>query len=215
MLFDLIKTRVMCALIKFLGLALIFLLVDLGRNTNHLVWCSSTSMTIQKCHFEWDDYFNRNYLQLNDYVSYNVRSDVPNFDPTRDELCDQGRSPKLVKEYSQKDLVHCFDFLSEKRNRRPMHIAFIGDSTVRQFFFTFLGLIPDYDRAKSIKKTAFAQYVFHDDGNVTSRILDNLLVSFYWRNLIRNDLIADFKRWASTENINQVPDFILLETQEW
>ena len=46
--------------------------------------------------------------------------------------------------------------------------------------------------------------------NVTSHLLDNLRVSFYWRNLIRSDLIADFKRWASTSDDSQVPDFILL-----
>jgi hypothetical protein len=45
---------------------------------------------------------------------------------------------------------------------------------------------------------------------VTSWLLHDLRVSFYWRNVIKDDLIADFKRWASTNDDSHVPDFILL-----
>jgi hypothetical protein len=45
---------------------------------------------------------------------------------------------------------------------------------------------------------------------VTSWLFDNLRISFYWRDLIKDDLIADFKRWASTDDDSQAPDFILL-----
>ena len=38
----------------------------------------------------------------------------------------------------KKDVVRCLDVLSAKKNRRPMHIAFVGDSTVRQHFFSFI-----------------------------------------------------------------------------
>jgi hypothetical protein len=53
-------------------------------------------------------------------------------------------------------------------------------------------------------------YHFHEDRNVTSWLLHDLRVSFYWRNVIKDDLIADFKRWASTNDDSHVPDFILL-----
>jgi hypothetical protein len=56
----------------------------------------------------------------------------------------------------------------------------------------------------------YAEYYFHEDRNISSPLMDDLLVSFYWRRLIKEDLIADFKRWASTDDDNQVPDFILL-----
>ncbi len=45
---------------------------------------------------------------------------------------------------------------------------------------------------------------------MTSWLFDNLRISFYWRDLIKDDLIADFKRWASTDDDSQAPDFILL-----
>lgn len=56
----------------------------------------------------------------------------------------------------------------------------------------------------------YAEYYFHEDRNITIPLMDNLLVSFYWRRLIKEDLIDDFKRWASTDDDNQAPDFILL-----
>lgn len=39
------------------------------------------------------------------------------------------------------DVVRCFDRLSVQRRRRPMRIAFVGDSTVRNHFLTFLRVI--------------------------------------------------------------------------
>jgi hypothetical protein len=56
----------------------------------------------------------------------------------------------------------------------------------------------------------YAEYYFHEDRNITIPLMDNLLVSFYWRRLIKEDLINDFKRWASTDDDNQAPDFIFL-----
>ena len=70
-------------------------------------------------------------------------------------------------------------------------------------------LIPDYDREMESTSTTFAEYYFHEDRNVTSRLLGNLLISFYWRNLIRRDLIDDFKRWAIAED-NQAPDLLFI-----
>lgn len=50
----------------------------------------------------------------------------------------------------------------------------------------------------------------HDDRNVTSQLLGNLRISFFWRNLINNELIADFERWASTDDDSRTPDYIFL-----
>ena len=66
-------------------------------------------------------------------------------------------------------------------------------------------MIPDSDREVKRSSTSFATQHFHEDRNVTSK-LGNLLVSFQWRNLIRRDLLVDFRRWAH----HQAPDWIFI-----
>ncbi|KAI9552440.1 hypothetical protein GHT06_022806 [Daphnia sinensis] len=161
-----------------------------------------------------DEYLNRRFFILkNNTSSYDV---CENGDEETDakesstEISHPGRTRRLVQVYSMEDFVWCLDSLSLKRKRRPMHIAFMGDSTVRQHFISFQRWVPDYDRKIGSQSTVFAQYPFHEDRNLTSPVLDNLIVSFHWRNLIKEDLIADFKRWASTSDHNHAPDFILM-----
>jgi hypothetical protein len=75
-------------------------------------------------------------------------------------------------------------------------------------------LIPDYDREitrYSNIEDPFKQH--HDDRNITSRLFNNLRISFYWRNLITNNLMADFKYWALSKD--EAPDFILLGELLW
>ncbi|XP_057380133.2 uncharacterized protein LOC130702482 [Daphnia carinata] len=119
-----------------------------------------------------------------------------------------------LRKYATRDVIRCFDSLSVKRQRQPMHIAFIGDSIIRQHFVSFLRLFPDYDSQITTQFNRFAyknwSMQHHDDRNVTSQLLDNLRISFFWRNLINNELIADFKRWASTDDDSQAPDHIFL-----
>lgn len=76
-------------------------------------------------------------------------------------------------------------------------------------FIWVFKFVSDHDRKMKGKSTKYARYYFHEDRNVTSR-LNNLLVSFHWRNLIRQDLIDDFRRWSSTDDHRFAPDFILL-----
>ena len=75
------------------------------------------------------NYFNRRSFQLNSgEISFtrHVRDD------------DSTRRNRKLREYSTEDVVRCLDSMSQIRNWRPMHIAFIGDSTIRQHFFSFL-----------------------------------------------------------------------------
>ncbi|KZS14700.1 Uncharacterized protein APZ42_020092 [Daphnia magna] len=159
---------------------------------------------------EWgskgDDYFNRNYFHSRKSDSYDVscNTEVSSDCPSRT------RHQNLVREYKMEDVVQCLDTLSGKRNRLPIHIAFIGDSTVRQHFISFIQWIPDFDRTIARNSTITAVYAFHEDRNLTSHLMDNLLVSFYWRPFIHEDLITNFKHWASTSKGDPVPDFILL-----
>ncbi len=57
------------------------------------------------------------------------------------QCCVEHRQPitQLVhREYRKEDVVRCVDSLLAKRNQRPMHIAFVGDSTVRQHYTSFI-----------------------------------------------------------------------------
>ena len=46
-------------------------------------------------------------------------------------------SGKQIKEFTKENVVRCFDNLDTK-NRRRTHVAFVGDSLVRQVFLAFL-----------------------------------------------------------------------------
>lgn len=74
-------------------------------------------------------------------------------------------------------------------------------------FISIPQLFPDLDRSVKTQSTFAAEYYFHEDRNVTSPLLDNLLISFYWRSLIKQDLLDDLQRWASN---TEAPDYIIL-----
>jgi hypothetical protein len=84
-----------------------------------------------------------------------------------------------------------------------------GYPSNKLFFSLDVQLIPDYDKTTESLVTKVAENLYHDDLNLTSPLLGNLKVSFYWRNLIKEDMLADFRRWASADDHTDVPDFIL------
>lgn len=72
-------------------------------------------------------------------------------------------------------------------------------------------MIPDYDRKMASQSKTFPPYIFHEDRFVSSRLFDNVLISFRWRFHIKEDLVDDFTRWAFVNDSKRmVPDFILL-----
>lgn len=77
-----------------------------------------------------DYYFNRNCFMLNCEMD-----DTEKIDKIGDR-CIFNQRP--LKKYATRDVVRCFDSLSAQGQRQPMHIAFIGDSTIRQHFVSFL-----------------------------------------------------------------------------
>ncbi|KAI9557796.1 hypothetical protein GHT06_014545 [Daphnia sinensis] len=153
-----------------------------------------------------DYYFNRNRFRMNCEMKFTEKIDKIGGQC----ICNQ----RLIKKYATRDVVRCFDSLSVQRQRQPMQIAFIGDSTIRQHFVSFLRLFPDHDSRITTQFNRFAYNNWtmqhHDDRNVTSQLLGNLRISFFWRNLINNELITDFERWASTDDDSQAPDYIFL-----
>jgi hypothetical protein len=87
--------------------------------------------------FSQNDFFDRNYFQLSkDKMFYNSMQRQEN---KKNSWGDRFvHTTRLIKEYTIQDVVRCLDVISAKKNRRPKHIAFIGDSTVRQHFISFL-----------------------------------------------------------------------------
>lgn len=88
-----------------------------------------------------DNYLNRRfYLLQNNTSSYGVYEnggEETDAKESSNQISHPGRTQRLVQEYDMEDFVWCLDSLSLKRKRRPIHIAFIGDSTVRQHFISF------------------------------------------------------------------------------
>ncbi|XP_046450332.1 uncharacterized protein LOC124198516 [Daphnia pulex] len=170
----------------------------------------SSSSVAADCCRNAQNYFNRHSFQLNsDGISFIIDREVETNNGPAVPSFNRNRR-QLVREFTPQDVVRCLDSLSAKRNRRSFHIAFIGDSTIRQHYVMFLRLIPDFDRRIERYSNVWYPFHYHEDRNVTSWLFDNLRISFYWRDLIKDDLIADFKRWASTDDDSQAPDFILL-----
>ncbi|XP_046450830.1 uncharacterized protein LOC124198829 [Daphnia pulex] len=112
-------------------------------------------------------------------------------------LCDRGilditnhlKGRCQIKWLDKKDIVNCVDALSgESVNGRNvtgsldesnyLNFVFIGDSRVRQIFFDFVKIIPDYDLHIEPKLKSY--YKLHRDVNFTSHVL-NFRLSFYWR----------------------------------
>jgi hypothetical protein len=86
-----------------------------------------------------DEYLNRRYFRLRtNVVSYDTRETDSEEQTTAASVNGGVRTRSHVREFKKADAVRCLDSLSVKRNRRPMHIAFIGDSTVRQHFVSFI-----------------------------------------------------------------------------
>ena len=117
--------------------------------------------------------------------------------------------------YNMKDVIYCLT------NNR--HIAFIGDSRIRQQFLSFIKvlfifsfsftiylhlkqLIPDCDRQPNEE---LEDQLFHKDVNITSRLLNDLIISFRWRPEINQHLIKDLLNWIS-QSSQTAPDFILI-----
>jgi hypothetical protein len=85
-----------------------------------------------------DNYLNRRYFQMKmDSISYDRRISEEN-EESESSQNSHRQVTQNIREFNKEDVVNCFDSLSVKRNRRPMHIAFIGDSTIRQHFLSFI-----------------------------------------------------------------------------
>jgi hypothetical protein len=87
-----------------------------------------------------DEYLNnRRYFRLRtNVVSYDTRETDSEEQTTAASVNGGVRTRSHVREFKKADAVRWLDSLSVKRNRRPMHITFIGDSTVRQHFVSFI-----------------------------------------------------------------------------
>ncbi|XP_046632225.1 N-acetylneuraminate 9-O-acetyltransferase-like [Daphnia pulicaria] len=106
----------------------------------------------------------------------------------------------------------CLDILNQeqkpqipRQNTKELHFVFMGDSRIRQQFFNFLRLIPDYDQKTQPDPMPFNN---HEDMDLTSAIL-KLHVSFKWRPLINTNVTDTIRQWVESPP-SQRPNWILL-----
>jgi hypothetical protein len=89
-----------------------------------------------------DEYLNRRYFRLRtNVVSYDTRETDSEEQTAAGSGSGGVRTRSHVREFKKADAVRCLDALSVKRSRRPMHITFIGDSTVRHTLSVLFGLV--------------------------------------------------------------------------
>jgi hypothetical protein len=95
-----------------------------------------------------DNYLNRRDFKIRSSdLTYDAESRCQSDDVKKEsgaereeEFVSQTRQQFLLvaDKYNAQDVVHCIDSLWIKRNKRPITIAFVGDSTTRQHFASFV-----------------------------------------------------------------------------
>lgn len=134
------------------------------------------------------------------------------------------RSCHLVN-YTLDRAVRCLDILYQElvtqnglhfanhtSKAEELHFVFVGDSRIRQQFYNFLQLIPDYDRQTQpmhIKKNE--QLFNHGDVDWYSNIL-RLRISFRWRPIINDSVIEMMRQWTVAYQV-QRPQLIFLSLE--
>ncbi|XP_045036590.1 uncharacterized protein LOC116933792 isoform X2 [Daphnia magna] len=114
-----------------------------------------------------------------------------------------------IRQYEMEDVVLCLDSLFNVK-KHSIHIAFLGDSLIRNQFLSFTSLIPNYDRNLPLHLKEYESH-FHENRNMHSPLLNDLLVSFRWRALVNDELLTDFRMWnMHTVDDHGTPDFIFL-----
>ena len=113
-----------------------------NNNNNNTRLISNVYDKCQKA----DNYLNRRDFKIRSSdLTYDAesrcQSDVKKESGEREEeFVSQTRQQFLLvaDEYNAQDVVQCIDSLWIKRNKRPITIAFVGDSTTRQHFASFV-----------------------------------------------------------------------------
>ena len=70
-------------------------------------------------------------------------------------------------------------------------------------------LIPDYDQQLTNRSVPNSREHFHEDVNISIPLFNDLLISYRWRPLINDALIADLKSIALLEE-HQSPEYIFI-----
>ena len=88
------------------------------------------------------NYLNYEYWGITQtYTNKNYTWFIQQYHDLMDALSSKSitKTSQTLKRFQMQDVVHCFDSLVNNRNR-PFHIAFIGDSLVRNQFTSFLSV---------------------------------------------------------------------------
>ncbi|XP_046452669.1 N-acetylneuraminate 9-O-acetyltransferase-like isoform X1 [Daphnia pulex] len=124
----------------------------------------------------------------------------------------KGSSCRLLH-YTVKRAVTCIDVLHQEsvtktRRLSKLSFVFMGDSRIRQQFYNFLKLIPDYDRSTEPLQIPKLWTPFHGDVDVYSSVL-SLQVSFKWRPIINETVLEMIRQWSISDQ-SKKPNLLFL-----
>ncbi|KAI9559233.1 hypothetical protein GHT06_016022 [Daphnia sinensis] len=102
--------------------------------------------------------------------------------------------PCKLLQYTPGRVAACLDAIKEVDPiQNVLHFVFMGDSRIRQQYYNFLRLIPDFDK---VSQPSIIPNAYHNDIEITSQVL-GLRLSFKWRPLINDSVIKMLRRWAN------------------
>ncbi|XP_059351674.1 N-acetylneuraminate 9-O-acetyltransferase-like [Daphnia carinata] len=104
-------------------------------------------------------------------------------------------SPCRLLQYTPSRIAACLDAMKGEKSVEMLHFLFMGDSRLRQHFFNFVRLLPDFDKTST---PTFIPNAYHENVEITSQIL-GLKLSFKWQPLINEGLMKMTRGWATSE----------------
>ena len=107
-------------------------------------------------------------------------------------------------EYRVADVVDC---VGNRPNRsQQLRIVFMGDSRIRQQFYSFVQMFTDNDFQWT--GASNERMKIQSDMDARSELM-NIRISFLWRNVINEAVFEDFENWLSS-NSNDQPTFLII-----
>jgi hypothetical protein len=107
-------------------------------------------------------------------------------------------------EYRVADVVDCVENRSNRSQQ--LRIVFMGDSRIRQQFYSFVQMFPDNDFQWN--GASSERMKVQSDMDARSELM-NIRISFLWRNVINEAVFKDFGNWLSS-NSNDQPTFLII-----
>ena len=107
-------------------------------------------------------------------------------------------------EYRVADVVDCVG--NRPNQSQQLRIVFMGDSRIRQQFYSFVQMFTDNDFQWT--GASNERMKIQSDMDARSELM-NIRISFLWRNVINEAVFNDFENWLSS-NSNDQPTFLII-----